>query len=521
MDFGGHSYINNYLWSKYFADAVFAGEFFPKWISQMTVGCGSSVFFFYSPFPYYVAAIFDWLPHNLNIVAAFVLAHFCAGVAFYYWALEWCKKKPAIIGSFVYILMPYIWIDMYIREAFTEFFAFALIPLLLKFTLRIINGNYKSVFAFSVIYALLIMSTLHGVLLGSLLVLAYSLYLFYEKKSFAGLFPMAAGTLLGLGLAAFYLLPLIEAFPHASLSISGDVFKENYYFANNFFPNEGNVLMIAILNLMAIITIFILPSKEIRKKLRKEKFFVFWLVTLFTCLFMTTILSYPIWKVLPFFQILQFPYRFYILISLIIPTLIAYIFNIDYEDYKNKLYFIFPVFLITVFALVGLTRTPLHANLGMQYSIVHQPNEYIPRYADRTWLTAKNMNELKKNLEDKYQFCTVKKVVSDDAEMETLDIKTWKNRELKFDLSMKENGTIKIGQFDFPNRVAFDGEKPLAITPSEKGFISLNLPKGEHNIRIIMKQWKSEFYGFWVSGLSLLLAFAVLIFALRNRQRKT
>src|SRR5450759_2999174 len=53
----GSSLQLNLVWLRNFTVQLSQGELYPRWLIEMNLGTGSPVFYFYAPFPFYVAAI--------------------------------------------------------------------------------------------------------------------------------------------------------------------------------------------------------------------------------------------------------------------------------------------------------------------------------------------------------------------------------------------------------------------------------------------------------------------------------
>ncbi|MBI5907256.1 MAG: hypothetical protein HY853_01525, partial [Burkholderiales bacterium] len=48
----GHDTFSHLIMSRHFVDQLWAGDFYPRWMSNMNAGLGSPVFQFYGPVPY-------------------------------------------------------------------------------------------------------------------------------------------------------------------------------------------------------------------------------------------------------------------------------------------------------------------------------------------------------------------------------------------------------------------------------------------------------------------------------------
>lgn len=63
---GGHDIYHHLIFSSHFSEQLLQGELYPRWLTRMNGGFGSPTFFFYPPLPYYLTALFSWIPeHNM------------------------------------------------------------------------------------------------------------------------------------------------------------------------------------------------------------------------------------------------------------------------------------------------------------------------------------------------------------------------------------------------------------------------------------------------------------------------
>jgi hypothetical protein len=170
--YSGHNVLTHLIWSKHFAEQLWNGDLYPRWLMNMNDGLGSPAFYFYFPLPYFVASIFHapylnlgpdgWLQLGLACAAALSLS----GISCYAWLRATVGQGPAILGAMVYMLLPYhLLVDLYYRFAFTEFWAFVFMPLCLFFADRIQRNERFGVTGGAISYALLFLTHLPTVLI--------------------------------------------------------------------------------------------------------------------------------------------------------------------------------------------------------------------------------------------------------------------------------------------------------------------------------------------------------------------
>jgi hypothetical protein len=128
------------------------------------------------------------------------------------WLLRIATPSKALICALIYVAAPYHLVDHYVRGAFAEFFAIAMIPLVALGLLETARGARLGPAVLAAGYALLIFSHLPVALLTSVMLIGpYGLYLLWNARGHRMAFALKAGAGLacGAGLAAIYLIPAL------------------------------------------------------------------------------------------------------------------------------------------------------------------------------------------------------------------------------------------------------------------------------------------------------------------------
>lgn len=114
------------------------GGLFLAIMSNFANGFGYSWNIFYSPVTAYIPLIFRLIGFSFtNCIKIFIFfATFLSGIAMYYFTKKVTKNKYiAVLSSIIYILVPYRFTDMYIRNALAELTSFIFLPLVFMRTL--------------------------------------------------------------------------------------------------------------------------------------------------------------------------------------------------------------------------------------------------------------------------------------------------------------------------------------------------------------------------------------------------
>jgi hypothetical protein len=207
----------NSIWAEAFGAALRRGEFPPRWLPEGFHGLGASSFYFYPPLAFYVAAVFDGLTggllsaEQLTAWACFVMT-FAGSLGMYAWLRPQTSGWTALVAGAVYAVTPYHLLDIFARGALGEVAVHAVLPFLALSMQRA---------ARSVAWIAPLALCLAGVILGHVAVAlpigliaapAFALWLIARaapQERLAATARLAAGAILGLGVAASYLAPAL------------------------------------------------------------------------------------------------------------------------------------------------------------------------------------------------------------------------------------------------------------------------------------------------------------------------
>ena len=207
----GMDALEHLSWYRCFAQQLWSGELYPRWLLGMNGGLGSPDFFVYGPLPYYVAAAFRLLTHgpgheSAELGVSLWLALVISGVAAYIWLKDLVGGvwAPAI-GALIYMAVPYrIKTDMYTRIALPELWALAWLPLLMYFTSRAVRQRTRSALTgFAIAYALLLLTHLFTALMFSPVPLLYAGFLSAPRTRVRAVAELVLSMSLGAALACF------------------------------------------------------------------------------------------------------------------------------------------------------------------------------------------------------------------------------------------------------------------------------------------------------------------------------
>jgi hypothetical protein len=299
------------------------GNLHPHWAYTPAFNAGEPRFVFYPPLSWTIGAILGFLmPWTWTPIAYTWLALTGAGFALYYLAREFATPTAALLAATFYIVNPYTLFTAYERTAYAELLAAAWIPLLLHAILR----ERVTIPRIAIPVALLWLTDAPAAVMGCYaLALLGVIRLISPRKSDISRIRLAAtaiaGTLLGLGIAAYYIVPAAweRRYVQISMAILPEMsIQDNFLFHHTADPLHDQVLhtasTIAVgLLIVTIVAILILAirrrSKRWGTQCPKMKL---WSISILVAViaFLLTPWSSAIWNHVPELAFLQFPWRF-------------------------------------------------------------------------------------------------------------------------------------------------------------------------------------------------------------------
>jgi len=195
------------------AEALESRVVCPRWADTPNFGLGAPVFVFYPPLAFLAAGGLARAADG-DAVAGLrwmaMLAALLSGVTFAAAFLGQASAGGVALGAALYVLAPYHVLDLYWRFAFAEHVAFLWIPLIFLFARRVLEGRAgEGVAPLAFSYAGLVLTHVVTAFLAPLVLGAYALvHLLSSGRWRRGAILGGAG-LLGVALAGVYVVPML------------------------------------------------------------------------------------------------------------------------------------------------------------------------------------------------------------------------------------------------------------------------------------------------------------------------
>ena len=324
------------------------GNVHPQWAFTAAWNAGEPRFVFYPPLSWTIGAILGLImPWTWTPIAYTWLALTAAGLTLHYAVRSFATPNGALIAAAIYIANPYTLYTAYERTAYAELLAAAWLPLLLHAVL----SERVTVRAIAIPVALLWLTNAPAAVMGCYalaFIALLRLILSHRQETFLRinfLLTTISGTMLGLGLASFYVIPAAyqQRFVQIAFAIlPGLSPQDNFLFRHTTDPDHdavlhtASILAVVLIALTAIVLIVVAvmqhresipPSEAKVAELEGEET----VAPLTLCLmllaavivFMLTPLSAPFWNYLPQLRFLQFPWRLLAILAVVFAFAIA------------------------------------------------------------------------------------------------------------------------------------------------------------------------------------------------------
>lgn len=508
--------------------AIRSGQIPPRWVPDLSYHFGYPLFNFIYPLPYYIGEIIYLTGISLvgSVKIIFGLSLILSGLTMFIFLRRHFGNLFSFVGAVVYVYTPYRAVDVYVRGAFGEAFAFVFLPLaawgLAKWLKE--GGRSNLVLAgFSL--ALLILSHNITFLMSLPLLFFYGLILVISaKEKIKKFLNLAAAFLLGAGLSAYFWLPALY---EKKFMVADTVFnyRDHFPFLKQLiFPswgygismwgsNDGMSFQIGVVNLLVIVLSIIgFLLLLFRKKLTKGimPLYVWGFVSLLAVLFLMNTRSGFLWERITLLPYFQFPWRFLILATFLTSFLVGFLEHLPIP--KRAKYSL---------GLVILVAAPL---LTFPY---FQPEKIFPQRTDdyfmNYYFALKTKDGYKKEISKDYLQNTEEYlrlplvteirpnfVPPAKIEIEEGVISYEEKSVINFVGNYKSAipTRIKFHQYDYPGWQVSINDKEVPIEPGKPhGDILINAPAGEYQFVIQFKETALRLFAD-------LLSLSVLIFSL-------
>jgi hypothetical protein len=300
----GHDFDFHLLSWMEVARAWHSGIAYPHWVQDANYGAGEPRFMFYPPASWLLGALL------------------AAGGSMYLLAREWAPWAAATLAACLYIANPYAMFVAYERSAFGELLAGAWLPLMVLFALR----TRSSIAPLGLAVAALWLTNSPAAVVGSYMLAILGLGMWMAEGRPWPALRAVAGMALGLGLAAFYIVP--AAFEQRWVQIDRAIMpgmrvEDSFLFAHTANAFHDQVLRTASWIVIVELGVAIIAAYLAWRRQGGGTASIALTATVPIILLLQLPASDVIWKHTPHMKFLQFPWRWLLALSVVDCVLIS------------------------------------------------------------------------------------------------------------------------------------------------------------------------------------------------------
>jgi hypothetical protein len=526
------------------------GTIHPHWAFTPAWNAGEPRFVFYPPLSWAIGSILGLIMPWAWTPGVYIwICLTAAGLALNYAARSFTTPNAALIAAAIYITNPYTLYTAYERSAYAELLAAAWLPLLLHGILR----DRVTIPRIAIPVALLWLTNAPAAVMGCYaLALLAAVRLFLSSQNPGAASPVANdnlsqapgttslilvvntifGTLLGLGLAAFYILP--AAYERRFVQIAFAILpglqpQDNFLFKHTADPDHDAVLktasIVAILVIVLTTVAFLAaasmrsprPSISSSRRFPPLKRVSLGSATvpahLILCLavltlaivFMLTPLSTFFWQHLPEMRFLQFPWRLVAILATVFALGLAIaLSHLSLKTAPTAAFALVATVIFTIPAyIVFHQRCYPEDTLTARLAIFQSSNpgtdptdEYTPNTADNDALISNNPGYW----------------LSADASAPAPKDSSPGPAPQQLNLALSTPQTLILNLRDYPGwRVTLNSSAIDTRLHRADGLIAIPLPSGQSHIEIRYTTLTDQQLGYFISTLALLCLTALLL----------
>lgn len=525
-----------------FDKALKDGQFPIRWVSGLGFGYGYPLFVFYPPLIYMFGEIFHLFGFGYidSIKLVFFSGILFSGLSIYLLVKELWGKFSATISALFYIIVPYRALDLYVRGALAESFAFVWLPAILWSFYKLSKTQNSKYIYFSGLFLALLMITHNLIFLPFATILIILIIFLGSAAENKILFikQVFLGGAVGAGISAFFWMPALfeknYTIVDSLLLVNLADYKIHFVYpqqlwnwpwgfggstaglADGISFKIGKLhIILALLSLIIAVARKNLAKRKLRLQSRGDNLIIIFFILFAFSAFMTTFYSVFVWKMIPALAYLQFPWRFLTFTALFSSVLAgALIHYLKLPVVKIVSATILVILLLLPnlklfrpqFYRTGLTDTIATTRDAISWDVSLSSFEYLPKGV------ALYKSELGTNLVkiDKSQIPI--RPIDTISGNPQITIQKNTTTTTQFEINSQTATVVKANIFNFPGwLLEIDGRQAAINDENPLRLITFSVPKGIHSVKIVFGNTPTRLAANYLSLLSI-LCFVVLVF---------
>jgi hypothetical protein len=522
----GHDFDFHLLSWMEVARAWHSGLAYPHWVQDANYGAGEPRLMFYPPASWLLGGLLGTMAGWHAAPVLFVLlALLGAGCSMYMLAREWAPPGASTLAACLYVANPYAMFVAYERTALGELLAGAWLPLVVLFALR----SRSSIALLGLSVAALWLTNSPAAVMGSYMLAVLSLGMWIAAGKAWPAWRALGGVALGLGLAAFYIVP--AAFEQRWVQIGRAIIpgmrvEDSFLFAHTANAFHDQVLRTASWIFIAELALTSMAAFLAWKKPADGRARIALTALVPIILLLQLPISRVIWQYTPHLKFLQFPWRWLLALSIVGCVLAAMVFQ------KPRWW---AAVLIAAMAIGGslLFFQPCDDEDAVAAQVAafrlgqgtEGTDEYTPVGADNASIQqhlplARVLRTAQDDTADSTNGDNPEWRAGDPGSMVAkVNVQRWNAEHWRVSVVTPGAGYAVLRLMDYPSwRVTVDGKQELSRPAREDGLMAVPVPAGSHWIEVQWTATRDVVAGREVSAFALLAL--VVVARLERRKRR-
>lgn len=507
--------------------ALADGIFPVRWSQNLGYGYGYPIFNFYAPLAYYTGGFLDlYFYDSLTATKAMIaIGLMLAGITMYFLGKSLWNPIGGTVAAILYMFAPYHALNVYVRGAVAETYAYAFVPLAFYGLWKVSTDRkwrYVIIGAFGLAGVILSHNLTALMLLPfyGITVLLLSIITWRNIRTVSWVLIPLTG-IIGTGIAAFYWLPALSEmqFTNVMSQVGGGAdFRDHFVCLTQLWESQwgfgGSVpgcvdgLSLKIGKLHIIASILAVALGFILLKFDKGKRTI--LLGIFGALLVSVFLTLPqstiIWEAISPMAYFQFPWRFLLLCSFFTSLLIGAIpYALSNLTIKGTTVKYLP-FIVGGVLVVGTVL--LYQKLFIPQTVYEEPKVDYTDPETIRWEISK--------ISDEYMPKNFEKPTSEDDLIEskitaidsipTIGIDYESTNSVEAYIATVQPITVLVNTAPFPAWQMYLNEEEITYTATNSGML-VAIPQGEHTLLTVFEETPVEKNGNLISlaGISLLV----------------
>jgi hypothetical protein len=486
------------------------GVVYPRWADLAHSGYGEARFLFYPPASWTLgAALGTVMPWKFVPGAYIWIVLSLSGLSMYRLARNWLNWRDAVFAGALYAVNPYYLVIVYWRSAFAELLAGALLPLLLLWILRLEERHWRAVIPLGCVVAAAWLTNAPSAVMVNYSLALLAVVLAVRQRSVRPLMYGAVAALIGITLAAFYVLPAAyeEKWVNISQVLSPGVQPaDNFLFTKISDPDHNRFNQLV--SVVAAGEILWLALAAWLSRRRSQNPNLWKALTTWGICSLLLMLSFTslLWNHLPELKFVQLPWRWLLCLNAALVLLAVMAWK---QSWPRLL--AYAVMLGVVFFVWHRVQPPWwdhtvdvqNMQSAMQSGHGYEgSDEYVPINADGYEIDP-----------------AMRKATLNGPGHAQIRVLEWAAQEKEFTARVSEPTTLAVRLFNYPAwRVEVNGRVVSAETQETTGIMIVPLDAGENAVTISFIRTWDRMAGGVISALAFFLVAAVSLWQIRTSE---